>query len=69
MRQSWARHPHCVTSAEHGSVLMSDMSIVITGVITILSCVAVVTWLARPAEFRSVKGTNPTPPDIRVEQS
>lgn len=39
---------------------MSDMSIVIVGVVSILSCVSLVTWLARPAEFR-VKVAAPVP--------
>ncbi len=34
---------------------MSDMSTVIVGVVSILSCVALVTWLARPSEFRPVR--------------
>jgi len=36
------------------------MSTVIVGVVSILSCVALVTWLARPAEFR-VKAERPAP--------
>ncbi len=34
---------------------MSDMSIVIVGVVSVLSGVAMVAWLARPSEFRSVR--------------
>src|SRR3954447_12928527 len=34
---------------------MSDMSTVIVGVVAILSCVALTTWLARPADFRPVR--------------
>lgn len=34
---------------------MSDVSTVIVGVVSVLSGVAVVTWLARPSEFRSVR--------------
>jgi hypothetical protein len=47
---------------------MSDMSIVIVGVVSILSCVASVTWLARPSEFRPVRAPIaerlPPPPPV-----
>jgi hypothetical protein len=34
---------------------MSDMTIVVVGVVSVLSGVAVVTWLGRPSEFRPVR--------------
>ena len=34
---------------------MSDVSSVVVGVVSVLSAVAAVTWLARPSEFRSVR--------------
>jgi hypothetical protein len=39
---------------------MSDMSTVIVGVVSILSCVSLITYLARPADFK-VKVEYPAP--------
>jgi len=38
---------------------MSDLWIVVTGAVSVLSGVAVITWLARPSEFRSVSVVQP----------
>jgi hypothetical protein len=38
---------------------MSDVSIVILGVLCVLSGVAIVAWLARPSEFRPVRFAAP----------
>jgi hypothetical protein len=38
---------------------MSDLWIVVTGAVAVLSGVAVITWLARPSEFRSVSVVQP----------
>jgi len=38
---------------------MTDVSIVVVGVISVLSGVAIVAWLARPSEFRSVRFVAP----------
>jgi hypothetical protein len=42
---------------------MSDMTIVVVGVVSVLCGVAVVTWLGRPSEFRAARhGPVPSPP-------
>jgi len=38
---------------------MSDVSVVVLGVIWVLSAVAIVAWIARPSEFRPVRFVAP----------
>ena len=50
---------------------MNDTWIVIIGVVSVLACVSLVSWLARPSEFRShaefaVGALAPRPNDERV---
>jgi hypothetical protein len=48
-------------SGEGEERAMSDMSTVLVGVVSILSCLALVTYVARPADFRG-KVVWPEPP-------